>query len=151
VLPADPGLAGPHIHDDRPGPGRSTARPADAAADGPGSLAGPIRHHDAGSPYTSIALTERAPRGRGPSAGSVGDANDTTPAESVIGLGKTELITPRGPWRTAAQVELATLEYVDWSNHRRIYAACADIPPAELETAYYRQKDCPNKAAMPQA
>jgi hypothetical protein len=33
----------------------------------------------------------------------------------VIGLFKTELIKPRGPWRTAEQVELATLEHVDWS------------------------------------
>jgi putative transposase len=57
----------------------------------------------------------------------------------VIGLFKTELIKPRGPWRTAEQVELATLEYVDWFNHRRIYEACGDIPPAELEAAYYSQ------------
>jgi hypothetical protein len=59
--------------------------------------------------------------------------------ESVIGLFKTELIKPRGPWRTAEQVEIATLEYVDWFNHRRLYEACGDVPPAELETAYYRQ------------
>jgi putative transposase len=52
---------------------------------------------------------------------------------------KTELIKPRGPWRTAEQVEIATLEYVDWFNHRRLYEACGDIPPAELETAYYSQ------------
>jgi enoyl-CoA hydratase/carnithine racemase len=32
----------------------------------------------------------------------------------VIGLFKTELIKPNGPWGTAEQVELATLEYVDW-------------------------------------
>jgi putative transposase len=61
------------------------------------------------------------------------------PAESVIGLFKTEQIKPRGPWRTAEQVELATLEYVDWFNHRRLYGACGDIPPAELDAAYYRQ------------
>ncbi len=60
------------------------------------------------------------------------------PAESVIGLFKTELIKPRGPWRTAEQVELATLD-VDWFNHRRLYGACGDIPPAELQAAYYRQ------------
>jgi Integrase core domain len=70
---------------------------------------------------------------------TVGDAYDNALAESVIGLFKTELIKPRGPWRTAEQVELATLEYVDWFNHRRLYEACGDIPPAELETAYYRQ------------
>jgi putative transposase len=57
----------------------------------------------------------------------------------VIGLYKTELINPRGPWRSAEQVEIATLEYVDWFNHRRLYEACGDIPPVELETAYYRQ------------
>jgi putative transposase len=57
----------------------------------------------------------------------------------VIGLYKTELIKPGGPWRTADQVELATLGYVAWFNHRRLYEACGDIPPAELEAAYYRQ------------
>jgi transposase InsO family protein len=40
---------------------------------------------------------------------------------------------------TAEQVELATLECVDWFNHRRLDEACGDIPPAELENAYYRQ------------
>ena len=55
------------------------------------------------------------------------------------GLFKTGLIKPRGPWRTAEQVEIATLEYVDWYNHRRLYEACGDIPPAELEAAYYSQ------------
>jgi putative transposase len=51
---------------------------------------------------------------------------------------KTELIKPRGPWRTAEQVELATLEYVDWFNHRRLYDACGDVPLADFEAAYYR-------------
>jgi putative transposase len=57
----------------------------------------------------------------------------------VIGLFKTELIKPGGPWRTVEQVEIATLEYVDWFNHRRLFEACGDIPPAELEAAHYRQ------------
>lgn len=47
-----------------------------------------------------------------------------------------ELIKHRGPGRSAEQVEIATLEYVDWFNHRRIYEACDGIPPAELEAAY---------------
>ena len=59
--------------------------------------------------------------------------------ESVIALFKTELIKPRRPWRTAEQVEIATLEYVDWFNHRRLYEACGDVPPAELAHAYYSQ------------
>jgi putative transposase len=86
--------------------------------------------------YTSIAFTERlAAAGVSGSVGTVGDAYDNALAESVIGLFKTELIKPRGPWRTAEQVELATLEYVDWFNHRRLYETCGDIPPAELEAA----------------
>ena len=92
--------------------------------------------------YTSIAFTERlAAAGISASVGTVGDAYDNTLAESVIGLFKTELIKPRAPWRTAEQVELATLEYVDWFKCRRLYEACGDIPPAELEGAYHRQ-DC---------
>jgi transposase InsO family protein len=90
--------------------------------------------------YTSIAFTERlAAAGAQPSVGSVGDAYDNALAESVIGLYKTELIKPQGPWRTAEQVEIATLHYVDWFNRQRLFEACGDIPPAELEAAYYRQ------------
>jgi putative transposase len=107
---------------------------------GASSLTGLICHHDAGSQYTSIAFTERlAAAGAQPSVGSVGDAYDNALAESVIGLYKTELIKPRGPWRTAEQVEIATLHYIDWFNRQRLFEACGDIPPAELEAAYYRQ------------
>jgi putative transposase len=114
-----------------------------------GSLAGLICHNDAGSQYTSIAFTERvAAAGASPSVGTVGDAFDNALAESVIGLFKTELIKPHGPWRTAEQVELATLEYVDWFNHRRLYETCGDIPPAELEDAYYRHNQPLAEAAL---
>jgi transposase InsO family protein len=60
-------------------------------------------------------------------------------AETINGLYKTELIKPRGPWRTVEQVEYATAEWVDWFNHRRLYEYCGDIPPAELEAAHYRE------------
>ncbi len=113
-----------------------------------GSLAGLVHHTDAGSQYTSIAFTERlAAAGVSASVGTVGDAYDNALAESVIGLYKTELIKSRGPWRTAEQVELATLNYVDWFNHRRLYETCGDIPPAELEAAYYRQNTGLNEVA----
>jgi putative transposase len=103
-------------------------------------LAGLVHHTDAGSQYTSIAFTERlAAAAVSASVGTVGDAYDNALAESVIGLYKTELIKPNGPWRTSEQVEIATLNYVDWFNNRRLYEACGDIPPAELEAAYYRQ------------
>jgi putative transposase len=72
---------------------------------------------------------------------------DNALAESVIGLYKTELIKPGGPWRTPGQVEIATLKYLDWFNHQRLYEACGDIPPAELEDAYYRQKGSLTDAA----
>jgi putative transposase len=108
--------------------------------EGRGGLGGLVHHTDAGSQYTSIAFTERlAAAGVSASVGTVGDAYDNALAESVIGLYKTELIKPAGPWRTAGQVELATLSYVDWFNHRRLYETCGDIPPAELEDTYYRQ------------
>jgi putative transposase len=107
---------------------------------GGGDLAGLVHHTDAGSQYTSIAFTGRlAAAGVSGSVGTVGDACGNALAESVTGLFKTELIKPRGPWRTAGQVEIATLEYVDWFNRRRLYEACGDIPPAELEAAYYSQ------------
>jgi len=100
---------------------------------------GLIHHNDAGSQYTSIAFPERlAAAGAAPSVGSVGDAYDNALAESVIGLFKTELIKPGGPWHTVEQVEIACLEYIDWFNHRRLFEACGDIPPVELEHAHYR-------------
>ena len=52
--------------------------------------------------------------------GSVGDSYDNALAETVIGLFKTEVIRRRGPWRSLEAVELATLEWVDWFNHRRL-------------------------------
>jgi putative transposase len=108
---------------------------------------GLVHHTDAGAQYTSIAFTERlAQAGAAPSVGSIGDAYDNALAESVIGLFKTELIKPHGPWRTVEQVEIATLEYIDWFNHRRLFEACGDIPPAELEAAHYRQHTAPTAA-----
>jgi putative transposase len=107
---------------------------------GVGDLTGLVHHNDAGSQYTSLAFTERlVAAGVHLSVGSIGDALDNALAESVIGLYKTELIKPGGSWRTVEQVEIATLEYVDWFNFRRLFEVCGDIPPAELEAAYYRQ------------
>jgi putative transposase len=68
-------------------------------------------------------------------------------AETVNGLNKTELIRRQGPWRTAEQVELATLAWVDWWNHRRLHGACEGMPPAELEAEYCRQQREAGEAA----
>ncbi|MGA9859884.1 MAG: IS3 family transposase [Solirubrobacteraceae bacterium] len=79
---------------------------------------GLICHSDAGSQYVSVAATERlAAAGAVPSVGTVGDAFDNALAETTIGLFKTELFKPRGPWRTAEQVEIGVLEWVDWSRY----------------------------------
>lgn len=68
-------------------------------------------------------------------------------AESVIGLYKTEVIHRRGPWRTLEAVEFATLDWVDWFNHRRLLAPIGDIPPAEAEERFYASQDCMTMAA----
>ena len=103
-------------------------------------LSGLVCHHDAGSQYTSIAFTERlATAGAAPSVGTVGDALDNALAETHIGLFKTELIHRRGPWRGLDDVELATLEWVDWHNNRRLHTACHDLTPVEYEQAFYGQ------------
>jgi putative transposase len=87
--------------------------------------------------YLSIRYTERlAEAGAIASVGSVGDSFDNAAAESLIGLFKTELIRRRGPWKGLDDVELATLEWVDWFNHRRLHSACGLVPPAELEAAF---------------
>jgi putative transposase len=97
-----------------------------------------VAHTDRGSQYTSIRYTERlAQAGIAASVGSVGDSYDNALAETINGLYKTELIKPRGPWRTVDAVEYATAEYIEWFNHRRLYEHCGDIPPVELENAYY--------------
>ena len=70
--------------------------------------------------------------------GSRGDGYDNALAETVNGLYKTELIRRRGPWRSLEQVELATAEWVDWWNHRRLHGAVGGVPPASYEEAYYR-------------
>ena len=59
--------------------------------------------------------------------------------ESTIGLYKTELIKRRGPWRTLAEVELATAEWVDWYNASRIHRAIGGVPPNEYELTFYAQ------------
>ncbi|MGH3505768.1 MAG: integrase core domain-containing protein, partial [Nocardioidaceae bacterium] len=72
-----------------------------------------------------------------PSVGSVGDSFDNALAETVIGLFKTEVIRRRGPWRNLDDVEIATLEWVDWFNNRRLFESLGNIPPAEAEVQHY--------------
>jgi len=88
--------------------------------------------------YLSIKYTERlAEAGIEPSVGSVGDSYDSALAETINGLYKAEVIHRRGPWRSFEAVEFATLEWVDWFNHRRLLEPIGNIPPAEAEAQFY--------------
>lgn len=101
---------------------------------------GLIHHSDRGSQYVSIRYTERlAEAGIEPSVGSRGDSYDNALAETINGLYKAEVIHRRGPWKTKASVELATLEWVSWFNHHRLLEPIGYIPPAEAEERYYQQ------------
>ncbi len=102
------------------------------------TVKGVVHHSDHGSQYLSIRYSERlAEVGAEPSVGSVGDSYDNALAETIIGLYKTEVIHRRGPWRHLEAVEYATLEWVDWFNHRRLLEPIGNVPPAELEMSYF--------------
>jgi transposase InsO family protein len=66
------------------------------------------------------------------SIGTVGDCYDNALAESFVDSYKTELIADR-VWRTHAQLELASVEYVAWFNTRRLHSSLANVPPLEYE------------------
>ena len=109
---------------------------------------GLVHHSDRGSQYVSIKYTERlAEAGIEPSVGSVGDSYDNALAETINGLYKAEVIHRRGPWRSFEAVEYATLEWVDWFNHRRLLEPIGNIPPAEAEELYYAAADNIDMAA----
>ncbi|QYG91741.1 transposase [Iamia sp. SCSIO 61187] len=59
-------------------------------------------------------------------------------AESTIGLYKTELVRPHGPWHTLGDLELATLGWVHWFNEVRLHSSLGYLPPVEFEDDYYR-------------
>ncbi len=101
---------------------------------------GLIHHSDRGSQYLAIRYTERmGDAGIESSVGSVGDSYDNAMAESIIGLYKAEVIHRQGPWRSVDAVEYATLNWVDWFNHRRLLEPIGYVPPAEKEEMYYRE------------
>ncbi|MES1765912.1 IS3 family transposase [Escherichia coli] len=98
---------------------------------------GTIHHSDKGSQYVSLAYTERLKEaGLLASTGSTGDSYDNAMAESINGIYKAEVIH-RKSWKNRAEVELATLTWVDWYNNRRLLGRLGHTPPAEAEKAYY--------------
>ncbi|WP_205247048.1 IS3 family transposase [Escherichia coli] len=98
---------------------------------------GTVHHSDKGSQYVSLAYTQRLKEaGLLASTGSTGDSYDNAMAESINGLYKAEVIH-RKSWKNRAEVELATLTWVDWYNNRRLLGRLRHTPPAEAEKAYY--------------
>jgi putative transposase len=101
---------------------------------------GLVHHSDRGAQYLSMRYTDRlAAVGIAPSVGSRGDSYDNALAEPVIGLFKTEVVRRNGPWRHLEAVEFATLEWVDWFNHRRLLEPIGYLPPVEYEARYDEQ------------
>ena len=104
------------------------------------TLTGLVHHSDRGTQYLSMRYTTRLEdAGIAPSVGSRGDSYDNALAETIIGLFKTEVIRRTGPWKNLEAVEFATLEWVDWFNHRRLLEPIGYVPPAEYEARYYDQ------------
>ena len=103
-----------------------------------------VHHSDRGVQYLSIAYSERlADNDIVASVGSKGDSYDNALAESFNGLYKWELIHRRGPWRGLADVEFATMTYIDWFNHRRLHGEITNdasyTTPVEHESKFYDQ------------
>lgn len=67
-------------------------------------------------------------------------AHSNALAESTIGLYKSELVATGGPFRGLADLEMATLGWVDWWNQRRLHGAIGMIPPAEAEAHHAKER-----------
>jgi len=102
-----------------------------------------VAHSDAGSQYTSgdyaQTLDDHLVLG---SIGTVGDAYDNALAESFVDSYKTELIADR-VWRSRAELELATVEWVAWFNTVRLHGSLDDIPPVEFEALHTATESAP--------
>ena len=105
----------------------------------PGADVQLVQHSDQGSQYTAEDYTQELDDANVlASVGTVGDAYDNALAESFVDSYKTELIADR-VWRTRAQLELATVDYVGWFNHRRLHTSIGNRPPVEHEREYWQR------------
>jgi len=100
-------------------------------------LTGLVHHSDRGVQYRAIRYTQRlADTGAVASVGSKGDSYDNAMAEAFNSLYKAELVRNKGPWRGLDDLEIATVEYIDWYNHRRLHGELGHLPPAEYEALH---------------
>ena len=96
-----------------------------------------IHHSDRGVQYRAIRYTDRlADTEAVASVGSRGDSYDNALAEAFNSLFKAELIRNKGPWRGINDLEIATAEYIDWFNHRRLHGEIGYRPPIEVENEF---------------
>ncbi|WP_425565664.1 integrase core domain-containing protein [Pilimelia columellifera] len=87
--------------------------------------------------YRAIRYTQRlAEAGAVASVGSKGDSFDNAMAEAFNSLYKAELVRNTGPWRGLHDLEIATVEYIDWYNNRRLHGELDHTPPAEHEALH---------------
>ena len=111
------------------------------------AVTGLTHHSDKGVQYVAIRYTERlAEAGAAASVGSTGDSYDNALAEAFNSLFKAELVRNRGPWKNIDDLEIATAEYIDWFNHRRLHGEIGMIPPVELEDTYHHRQIVPATA-----
>ncbi|XDL90529.1 IS3 family transposase [Acinetobacter baumannii] len=98
-----------------------------------------IHHSDRGVQYLSIRYTNRLEAANlRVSVGTTGDSYDNALAETVNGLYKTEVIEYlKADWQGLADVQLATLNWVDWFNKKRVHSALGYVSPFEFEAMYY--------------
>jgi putative transposase len=87
--------------------------------------------------YRAVRYTQRlAEADAVASVGSKGDSYDNAMAEAFNSLYKAELVRNRGPWRGIDDIEIATVEYIDWYNNRRLHGELGHMPPAEYEALH---------------
>nr|WP_281254318.1 DDE-type integrase/transposase/recombinase [Sanguibacter antarcticus] len=115
-------------------------------------LSGLTHHSDRGVQYVAVRYTQRlAEAGAVASVGTTGDSYDNALAEAFNSLFKAELVRNKGPWKSIDDLEIATAEYIDWFNHRRLHGEIGLIPPTEHETNHYRHNPAPTtvEASVP--
>lgn len=101
-------------------------------------LSGLIHHSDRGVQYRAVHYTNRLNECEAvASVGSKGDSYDNAMAEALNSLYKAELIRNRGPWKSVSDVEIATAEWVEWWNERRLHGELGHRPPVEIEDHYW--------------
>lgn len=102
------------------------------------NLVGLKHHSDRGVQYRAVRYADRLAECKAvASVGSKGDSYDNAMAEALNSLYKAELVRNKGPWQSINDLEIATAEWVDWFNERRLHGELDQRPPVEIEAAYW--------------